>query len=108
GGDAHVLSGGKVVTDTDSNNVAESASTFLRGLLERMDIDADIDISEDGDKIILNISCSDVDRLIGRRGQVIDAIQHLVGKVVYRERSGARGKPIVVDAGGYRLKHVER
>lgn len=92
----------------DTTHVAENARQFLSGILERMDIDAEIDISEQDDKIILNISCDNVERIIGRRGQVIDALQHLVGKVAYRDRSGTRGKPIVVDAGDYRVKHIER
>src|SRR5678809_958106 len=41
-------------------------------------------------------------------GVVMDALQHLVNKVVYRDRSGDRGKPLVVDAGGFRDKQVER
>jgi spoIIIJ-associated protein len=96
------------VTDRETRDVAESASKFLQGILERMDINADIDISEEDDKIILDISCDNVERLIGRRGQVIDALQHMVSKGVYRERSGPRGKAIVLDADGYRLKHIER
>ncbi len=96
------------MTDIDTNELAESASKFLKGILKRMEIDADIEIAEEGDKIILDIQCESVERIIGRRGQVIDALQHLVGKAVYRQRSGSRGKPIVVDAGGYRLKQIER
>ena len=95
------------VTDS-SSNAAENARRFLEGILERMDIDGDVDIAEQDDKIILDIDCDDVDRIIGRRGQIIDALQHLVGKVSFRHRSGPRGKPLVVDAGGYRLKQIER
>ena len=92
----------------DTHQIAENAREFLQGILDRMDLAADIDIAEEEDKIILDIQCDNVERIIGRRGQVIDALQHLVGKVTYRERAGARGKPIVVDAGGYRLKQIER
>ncbi|MEP6865514.1 MAG: R3H domain-containing nucleic acid-binding protein, partial [Deltaproteobacteria bacterium] len=41
-------------------------------------------------------------------GVVIDALQHLVNKAVFKERSGEKGKPLVVDAGGFRDKQVER
>ena len=94
--------------DTDSTRVAENARTLLKGVLERMNISADIEVFEEEDKIILDIQCDNAERIIGRRGQVVDALQHLVGKMVYRDRPGGRGKPIVVDAGGYRLKHIER
>ena len=96
------------MTDTDTTNVAEHARQFLEGILERMDIDADVDISEQDDKIILDIDCDNVERVIGRRGQVIDALQHLVGKVSFRDRGGTRGKPIIVDADGYRMKQIDR
>jgi spoIIIJ-associated protein len=97
------------VTDIEQQ-VVENARKFLLGLLDRMNIDADIEVSEEDDKIVLDIDCDDTDRLIGRRGQVIDALQHLVGKVSYRDRDREepRGKPLVVDAGGYRVKHIER
>ena len=95
--------------DNDENAIVETARSFLAGVLERMKIDAEIDVLEEDDKVILDIKCDDVDRVIGRRGQVVDAFQHLVGKVAYRDRGpGVRGRPIVVDAGDYRHKHIER
>jgi len=100
------------VTDaaaTDREDLAEKASEFLLGVLERMGISADIDIKDDVDKTILKIQTKDTELVIGRRGVVMDALQHLVNKVVYRDRgTGERSKPLVVDAGGFRDKQVER
>lgn len=93
---------------TSANDVAERACDFLMGVLERMGIAADIDVNETDDKIVLEIQTGDPEQVIGRKGQVVDALQHLVSKVVYRERAGEKGKPIIVDAGGYRAKHIER
>jgi spoIIIJ-associated protein len=93
----------------DREDLAEKASEFLLGVLERMGISADIDIKDDTDKTILEIQTKDTELVIGRRGVVMDALQHLVNKVVYRDRSGGeRTKPLVVDAGGFRDKQVER
>ena len=92
----------------EREDLAEKASEFLLGVLERMGISADIDIKDDNDKTILEIQTKDTEVVIGRRGVVMDALQHLVNKVVYRDRSGDRGKPLVVDAGGFRDKQVER
>ena len=92
----------------NTGDIAEKACDFLVGVLERMGITADIDVNEGDDKIVLEIQTSDPEVVIGRKGQVVDALQHLVSKVVYRERAGEKGKPIVVDAGGYREKHVQR
>jgi len=91
-----------------SEDVTEKAIDFLQGVLERMGISADIDVKEEADKIVLEIQTADAELIIGRKGQVVDALQHLVGKVVFRERGGEKGKPFVVDAGGYRDKHVAK
>jgi spoIIIJ-associated protein len=101
-------------TTTDREDLAEKASDFLLGVLERMGISADIDIKDDQDRTTLEIQTADTELVIGRRGVVIDALQHLVNKAVFKERPergaerGERGKPLVVDAGGFRDKQVER
>jgi len=97
-----------VTTTTDREDLAEKASDFLLGVLERMGISADIDIKDDQDRTVLEIQTSDTELVIGRRGVVIDALQHLVNKAVFKERGTERGKPLVVDAGGFRDKQVER
>src|SRR5678815_5382036 len=94
---------------SDREDLAEKASEFLLGVLERMGITADIDIKDDVDKTILEIQTKDTELVNGRRGVVMDALQHLVNKVVYRDRAaGERSKPLVVDAGGFRDKQIER
>ena len=88
----------------------ELAVEVLTGILGRMEIPASISVSEVDDRVVLDISCEDeedVERIIGRRGQVIDALQHLVGKALGRYR-GESYKPVVVDAGDYRRRHIER
>jgi len=101
------------VNTNDREDVAEKASEFLIGVLERMGISADIEVREDADRIVLEVQTGDTEVVIGRRGVVVDALQHVVNKVVYKERAGRKedgekkGKPFVVDAGGYRDKQVE-
>lgn len=92
----------------DREDLAEKASEFLLGVLERMGISADIDIKDDSDKTTLDIQTADTELVIGRHGVVIDALQHLVNKAVYKERREEKTKPLVVDAGGFRDKQVER
>jgi spoIIIJ-associated protein len=95
-------------TTTNREDLAEKASEFLLGMLERMGISADIDIKDDNDRTVLEIQTADTELVIGRRGVVIDALQHLVNKAVFKERGTEKGKPLVVDAGGFRDKQVER
>lgn len=95
-------------TTTNREDLAEKASDFLLGMLERMGISADIDVKDDNDRTVLEIQTADTELVIGRRGVVIDALQHLVNKAVFKERGTEKGKPLVIDAGGFRDKQVER
>lgn len=99
----------------ESNDVQaapiDRAREYLCGILERMGIAAEVTARDEEDKLVLDVACSssdDVQRVIGRRGQVVDALQHLVGKMVGKGKSEGRGKPIVVDSGGYRQRHIDR
>lgn len=92
------------------DNDMEKAVGLLEGLLERMAIAASVQGEERDDKLFITIECEDdedTQRVIGRRGQVVDAFQHLLNKMLGRNRE-ERTKPVVVDAGGYRERHVER
>ena len=57
-----------VTETTDREDLAEKASEFLLGVLERMGISADIDIKDDTDKTVLEIQTGDTELVIGRRG----------------------------------------
>ncbi len=96
------------VAPENEADINKRAQEFLQGVLQRMGMQAEISVIEEDDRIILDIVSDNLEKIIGRRGQVVDALQHLVGKVVSKDRPARRGKMIVVDAGGYRAKHVER
>ena len=67
-----------MTTETNPDDIAEKACDFLVGVLERMGISADIDVHEEEDRIILEIQTADTDLIVGRKGVVVDALQHLV------------------------------
>lgn len=92
----------------EREDLTEKASEFLLGVLERMGISADIDIKDDSDRTVLEIQTGDTELVIGRRGVVLDALQHLVNKAVFKEKRDEKQKPLVVDSGGFRDKQVER
>lgn len=79
---------------------------FLSGLLERMDVKADIEISPRDDKgVVVNLSGPGMGAVIGRRGETLDAIQHLTNYVV--NRGNDKHMHISVDAESYRAKREE-
>ena len=80
--------------------------SFLSGLLERMNIKADIEISpRDNGGINVNLSGSGMGAIIGRRGETLDAIQHLTNYAV--NKGNDKHMHISVDAEGYRSKREE-
>lgn len=80
--------------------------TFLNGLLEHMNVKADISISErENGGISVDISGKGIGAIIGRRGETLDAIQHLTNYVVNRGRD--KHLRISVDAESYRSKREE-
>jgi len=85
---------------------AEKAHSFLDGLLEHMDTKANININEKEDgSIFIELSGDSMGAVIGRRGETLDAIQHLTNYAVNR---GAEERiRISIDAENYRAKREE-
>jgi len=83
----------------------EQVDTFLTGLFERMDIDVSLDIKEEEGAIGVILTGKDPGALIGRRGETLDAIQHLTNYVVNRSVSGR--VRINLDAENYRQRRNE-
>ncbi len=84
---------------------AQKTGEFLRGLFARMDVEAEPAITEDENGIRVVLTGSDPGALIGRRGETLDAIQHLANYVVNRGSSGRTR--IMVDAENYRERRNE-
>ena len=76
----------------------------VRDLLERvnvaLELDAEVEVVEDGDQIRGVLHGDDMGLFIGRHGQTIDAVQHLAFKVAAQGQSPA--PKVEVDAAGYR------
>lgn len=93
----------------DPNEPAEYAAirSFLDGLLEKMGVKADIEITPraDADGIDVKLSGKSMGAVIGRRGETLDAIQHLTNYAV--NRGCDKRLHINVDAEGYRSKREE-
>ena len=84
---------------------AQSAKDFLRQVLIEMDMDVSIERhpprpDSSIDEIHLEIVGHDVGRVIGKKGQVLSALQYLVNRAV--NRPGLPRRHIVLDAEGYR------
>ena len=93
-------------TPAEPGSVEEKIETFLSGLLERMDSKAVPHCwKEDGNTYQVELVGEDLGYLIGRRGDTLDAIQHLTNYSINR---GVEGHiRINVDAESYREKREE-
>ena len=79
---------------------------FLGGLLERMGVEAEMDIQpRENGGVTVNLSGPNMGAVIGRRGETLDAIQHLTNYAV--NRGGDKHTHISVDAESYRAKRED-
>lgn len=84
----------------------ERAGQFVAGVLERLEVDAGLELRLDDDGIgTIHIVGDELGLVIGRRGQTLDALQFLTNQAANRE--GGPWARIVVDAGGYRQRRAE-
>jgi spoIIIJ-associated protein len=78
------------------------AADFLEELLDIADLDGDIDMDVENDRASVSIVGGGLDHLVGRSGEVLDALQELTRLAVYRE-TGERSR-LMLDVGGYRAQ----
>ncbi|MBR7074261.1 MAG: protein jag [Oscillospiraceae bacterium] len=80
--------------------------SFLSGLLDRMGVNAEMEISpRDNGGINVNLTGPAMGAIIGRRGETLDAIQHLTNYVVNKDSE--KHLHISVDAEAYRSKRED-
>jgi spoIIIJ-associated protein len=78
----------------------EIAADYLEELLDIADLDGDLDMDVEGDRASVSIVGGDLSLLVGRDGEVLEALQELTRLAVYRE-TGERSR-LMLDIGGHR------
>jgi spoIIIJ-associated protein len=87
-------------------NEGDIAADYLEELLDIADLDGDLDMDVEGDRAAVSIVGGDLDRLVGRNGEVLEALQELTRLAVYRE-TGERSR-LMLDIGGFRADKRSR
>ena len=96
----------KTYAPAEPGSQEERVETFLKGLLERMDSDAvPHAFRKDAETIGVELTGADLGALIGRRGETLDAIQHLANYALNHDAS--KRTRVTVDAENYRGKREE-
>jgi spoIIIJ-associated protein len=88
--------------DPSEDGKADLASEMLIEILKRMGLAVQVSVREDADEVVLDVAGEDAGRVIGKKGQTLDALQFLINKIVNRFPEGRRH--IVLDSGDYRLR----
>jgi spoIIIJ-associated protein len=85
----------------------EIAADYLEGLLDIADLDGDIDMDVEGDRASVSVVAEsggmrDLQKLVGRDGEVLEALQELTRLAVHRE-TGDRSR-LMLDIAGFRAR----
>jgi spoIIIJ-associated protein len=80
----------------------EIAADYIEGLLDVADLDGDIDMDVEGERAVVSVVGATLDELVGRRGEVLEALQELTRLAVHKQ-TGNRTR-MMLDVGGYRQR----
>lgn len=84
------------------NEEADIAADYLEGLLDIVDYDGDIEMGVRNGRPMVQIVAdddSDIKHLIGRNGEVVDALQQLT-RLAVQQKTGDRSR-LIVDVDGF-------
>lgn len=85
----------------------EIAGDYLEQLLDVLDFDGDIDLDVDGDRAIVSIDGGDdLAKLVGRKGEVLDALQELT-RLAVQQVTGDRSR-LMLDIARWRADRRDR
>jgi spoIIIJ-associated protein len=94
--------------DTEERLVAEGeiAGDYLEELLDLLDFDGDIDLDVEGSRAMVSIDGSDdLNKLVGRKGEVLDALQELT-RLAIHQKTTVRSR-LMLDIAGWRRRRRE-
>jgi spoIIIJ-associated protein len=84
---------------------AELALEMVGEIVTRMGLKLEMTIRDDAEEVVLDIGGEDAGRVIGKKGQTLDALQFIINKIVNRFPEGRRH--ILLDSGDYRQRRED-
>jgi spoIIIJ-associated protein len=76
------------------------AADYLEHLLDIADYDGDIDLDVENDRAIVAIVGTDLQPLVGKHGETLDALQELT-RLAVQQKTGSRSR-LMLDVSGHR------
>jgi spoIIIJ-associated protein len=96
---------GTVGADEEELEPAELLEELLEEITAGLGLEAEVEVEEAQGVLRGRIVGEDVGLFIGRRGQTIDAVQHLAQRIVFPD--GPSTTRVEIDADGYRERRAE-
>ena len=90
----------------EERSTLETAKEVLEEMVRLMGLDATVEIASEGETSRLNVKGDDLGALIGRRGEKLASLQHIVNLIVGR-REGQHHR-IAIDVENYRGRREEQ
>lgn len=89
------------------NDYEAVAKKFLRDVLDKMGIKCEIHITEEGNRLKVDLVGPDMGLLIGYRGETLDALQYLLSLAVNKANKDTEFKKVILDTENYRKKRED-
>jgi spoIIIJ-associated protein len=99
---AHPVVSSAVDTQGADTRGVQRAQSVLQEIIKHISVTASVTTRQDEEHTILEITGDTTGVLIGRRGQMLDALEYIVNRIVARDETGAH---FVVDSQDYRERH---
>jgi spoIIIJ-associated protein len=98
----------RIAAAAPTRAVIDKSRQVLRELLAHLTVTCEVEVvrSDDPEKITLAVTGDSGGLLIGRRGQTLDAIEHVINRIAGREADGTPSR-IVIDVERYRERREE-
>ena len=92
------------LTAADHHGI-ERARAVLEEILRHMEVHAAVNLRQDNGLVLFELTGDSSGVLIGRRGQMLDALEYLLNRIAGRDEGGSTR--IVVDSENYRARRRE-
>jgi spoIIIJ-associated protein len=88
--------------------VEDTVREILEEVVEGLGLRGTVEVERDNEVVTGTVHGEDLGLFIGRHGQTIDAVQHLIFRIALARGAGDEGDlRVVIDAEGYRARRAE-
>ena len=89
----------------DYDQLAKDGTALLQDILKFIDVPAEVVAENNEEELLFDLQSDGSGLLIGKRGQMLEALQHLVAKILKLDRNSS--KRLIVDSEGYRMRRSD-